>query len=181
MEQRMEELTERALGAVFEVANELGCGFLEKVYERALVRELGARGIRGLAQAPLTVAYKGQAVGEFFADILVEEGLVLELKCVERLANEHMAQCLKPGTDSHFSPTARKTESVPDHLDSIPMLGYPSIVRLELFVYVLHCFEKKATRGIATPKRELDVIRRRLKEAREEYRGYQRSQNAKNR
>jgi len=47
-------------------------------------------------------------------------------------------------------------------------------VRLELFVYVLHCFEKKATRGIATPKRELDVIRRRLKEAREECREYQR-------
>ena len=54
-------------------------------------------------------------------------------------------------------------------------------VRLELFVWVLHCFEKKATRGTATPKRELDAIRRRLKEAREEYRGYQRSQNAKNR
>jgi phage-related protein len=54
-------------------------------------------------------------------------------------------------------------------------------VRLELFVWVLHCFEKKATRGIATPKRELDVIRGRLKEAREEYRRYQRSQNAKNR
>jgi phage-related protein len=54
-------------------------------------------------------------------------------------------------------------------------------LRLELFVYVLHCFEKKATRGTATPKRELDAIRRRLKEAREEYRGYQRSQNAKNR
>jgi phage-related protein len=46
-------------------------------------------------------------------------------------------------------------------------------LRLELFVYVLHCFEKKATRGIATPKRELNLIRRRLKEAREEYRGYQ--------
>ena len=53
-------------------------------------------------------------------------------------------------------------------------------VRLELFVWVLHCFEKKATRGIATPKRELDMIRRRLKEAREEYRRYQRSHNAKN-
>ena len=54
-------------------------------------------------------------------------------------------------------------------------------VRLGLLVYVLHCFEKKAKSGIATPKRELDVIRRRLKEAREECRGYPRSQNAKNR
>ena len=50
-----------------------------------------------------------------------------------------------------------------------------------LFVYVLHCFEKKAKSGIATPKRELDAIRRRLKEAMAEYREYQRSQNAKNR
>ena len=71
-----------------------GCGFLEKVYERALVRELGARGIRAAAQAPMVVAYKGQAVGEYFADVLVEDVLVVELKCVERLGNEHMAQCL---------------------------------------------------------------------------------------
>jgi GxxExxY protein len=90
----LESLTESVLGAVFEVSNTLGVGFLEKVYERALVRELGLRGIRGAAQAPLTVAYKGQAVGEFFADILVEDVLVVELKCVERLGNEHMAQCL---------------------------------------------------------------------------------------
>jgi phage-related protein len=49
-------------------------------------------------------------------------------------------------------------------------------VKLDPFVYVLHCFEKKAKRGIATPQRELDVIRRRLKEAKEEYREYQKSQ-----
>ena len=91
---KLESLTENVLGAVFEVSNTLGVGFLEKVYERALVRELGLRGIRGLAQAPLTVAYKGQAVGEYFADVLVEDVLVVELKCVERLGNEHMAQCL---------------------------------------------------------------------------------------
>jgi len=94
MEQRMEELTERVLGAVFEVANELGCGFLEKVYERALVRELGARGIRAAAQAPMEVEYKGYGVGAYPADVLVEDVLVVELKCVERLGNEHMAQCL---------------------------------------------------------------------------------------
>jgi GxxExxY protein len=91
---KFETLTEKVLGAVFEVANELGCGFLEKVYERALVRELGARGIRAAAQAPMVVAYKGQAVGEYFADVLVEDVLVVELKCVERLGNEHTAQCL---------------------------------------------------------------------------------------
>jgi phage-related protein len=54
-------------------------------------------------------------------------------------------------------------------------------VKLDPFVYVLHCFEKKAKSGIATPKRELDLIRKRLNEAKEEHREYQRSQNAKKR
>jgi GxxExxY protein len=87
-------LTERVLGAVFEVSNTLGAGFLEKVYERALLRELDLRGIGTAAQASSAVSYKGQSVGEYFADILVEDILVVELKCVERLGNEHTAQCL---------------------------------------------------------------------------------------
>ena len=87
-------LTEQVLGAVFEVSNTLGAGFLEKVYERALLRELALRGLRTAAQASFAVEYKGLPVGEYFADILVEDALVVELKCVERLANEHTAQCL---------------------------------------------------------------------------------------
>jgi GxxExxY protein len=87
-------LTERVLGAVFEVSNTLGAGFLEKVYERALLRELALRDIRAVAQASFAVSYKGQSVGEYFADILVEDVLVVELKCVEHLGNEHTAQCL---------------------------------------------------------------------------------------
>jgi len=87
-------LTEKVLAAVFEVSNTLGAGFLEKVYERALLIELRTRGIRATGQTSLTVSYKGQAVGEYFADIIVEDVLVVELKCVERFANEHMAQCL---------------------------------------------------------------------------------------
>ena len=89
-----DSLTERVLGAVFEVSNNLGSGFLEKVYERALLRELSLRGIRASSQASLTITYKGQCVGEYFADILVEDVLLVELKCVDRLANEHTAQCL---------------------------------------------------------------------------------------
>ena len=69
-------------------------GFLEKVYERALLRELSLRGIRATAQVGLAVTYKGHHIGEYFADILVEDLLVIELKCVERLANDHTAQCL---------------------------------------------------------------------------------------
>src|SRR4051794_33822066 len=88
------DLTERVLGAVFEVSNVLGAGFLEKVYQRALLTELRLRGIRANAECSLAVSYKGQNVGEYFADILVEDVLIVELKCVEKLANEHMAQCL---------------------------------------------------------------------------------------
>lgn len=87
-------LTERVLGAVFDVSNTLGAGFLEKVYERALLIELCLRGIKAVSQQSFGVNYKGCPVGEYFADILVEDVLVLELKCVERLANEHMAQCM---------------------------------------------------------------------------------------
>jgi GxxExxY protein len=90
----MNRLTEKVIGAVFEVSNTLGAGFLEKVYERALVTELGLRGVRAAAQVPLQVSYKGHEVGEYFADIVVEDELIVELKCAESLANEHTAQCL---------------------------------------------------------------------------------------
>jgi GxxExxY protein len=89
-----DSLTEQVLGAVFEVSNTLGAGFLEKVYERALLRELALRGIRATSQASLKVTYKGYSVGEYFADILVEGALVVELKCVDHLTHEHTAQCL---------------------------------------------------------------------------------------
>jgi GxxExxY protein len=89
-----DSLTEQVLNAVFEVSNTLGAGFLEKVYERALLRELGVRGIRATAQNSFIVTYKGHNVGEYIVDILVEGVLLVELKCVERFANEHTAQCL---------------------------------------------------------------------------------------
>jgi GxxExxY protein len=87
-------LTESILGAVFEVSNTLGAGFLEKVYERALLHELKLRGIKASAQASFPVVYKGHCAGEYFADILVENAVVIELKCVDRLGSDHMAQCL---------------------------------------------------------------------------------------
>jgi GxxExxY protein len=89
-----DSLTEHVLGAIFEVANTLGAGFLEKVYERALLKELSIRNIKAVAQASFPVTYKGEYVGEYYADILVENVLVVELKCVDRLAVEHTAQCL---------------------------------------------------------------------------------------
>jgi GxxExxY protein len=88
------ELIEVAVGAAYEVANTLGCGFLEKVYERAMIRELMSRGLSVRGQVPYAVLYKGFCVGEYFADIVVESRLVIELKCVDQFANEHLAQCL---------------------------------------------------------------------------------------
>jgi GxxExxY protein len=94
LEPGLELLTGRVLGAIFEVSNTLGAGFLEKVYERALLKELGLRSIRATTQASLAVAYKGHSAGEYCADILIEDVLVVELKCVDRLAGQHTAQCL---------------------------------------------------------------------------------------
>ena len=87
-------LTERVIAAIFEVSNILGAGFLEKVYQRALLRELALRGIRATGEASFAIRYKEHSVGEYYADILVEDVLVVELKCVERLGKEHTAQCL---------------------------------------------------------------------------------------
>ena len=68
----MNQLIERIIGAIYEVANYLGVGFLEKVYERALVRELRLRGIRTEPQVPVRVLYKGEGVGDYCVDLLVE-------------------------------------------------------------------------------------------------------------
>jgi len=91
---KINALTEKVIGAAFEVANTLGCGFLEKVYARALHRELGLRGIRTRMEVSLSVMYKGQSVGDYFADLVVEDTLMVELKCAEHLVSEHMAQCI---------------------------------------------------------------------------------------
>ena len=87
-------LVERVVGAAYEVSNVLGAGFLEKIYERALLRELALRGLKVRSQAPFPVLYKGQRVGDYLADILVEDQLIVELKCVDSFANEHLAQCI---------------------------------------------------------------------------------------
>ena len=90
----LDALIERVIGAAFEVSNILGAGFLEKVYERALLKELASRGIEAKAQVGFPVSYKGQPVGEYIADIVVEGQLVIELKCADSFSNEHVAQCI---------------------------------------------------------------------------------------
>ena len=90
----MDALIKDVIGAGYEVANTLGCGFLEKVYERALTRELTARGHAVRQQVTYSVLYKGACVGDYFADLVVDDGLVVEIKCADGLANPHLAQCL---------------------------------------------------------------------------------------
>jgi GxxExxY protein len=89
-----EDLTARILEACFDVINELGAGFLESVYEKALLVALRQKGIEAKAQVPLCVKFRGELVGEFFADILVEDKVILELKAVKALASEHQAQLI---------------------------------------------------------------------------------------
>jgi GxxExxY protein len=90
----LEALVETVIGAAYEVSNVLGEGFLEKIYERALIEELGLRGLRVKAQAPFPVAYKGRHIGTYSADLVVEDRLLVEVKCVEQFSNEHLAQCI---------------------------------------------------------------------------------------
>jgi len=89
-----DELTEKILGAAFEVSNELGCGFLESVYEKALLVALKDLDLTTEAQKPLKVSFRSHVVGDFVADIVVEHKVLLELKAVKALAPEHIAQVL---------------------------------------------------------------------------------------
>ena len=88
------DITYAIRGAVFEVNKILGCGFLEKVYERALIYELRERGLKAESQVPLKVLYKDNLVGEYFADILVEDCVIVELKAADRIEKTHEAQLL---------------------------------------------------------------------------------------
>jgi GxxExxY protein len=89
-----EEITFKIRGCVFEVFRVLGAGFLEQVYQQALLHELEVQGLRAEGQRALEVTYKGKSVGVYLADILVEDRIVLELKAVQSLTKAHEAQLL---------------------------------------------------------------------------------------
>ena len=89
-----EELTQKILGACFDVSNELGCGFLESVYLKALMIALTEAGLKAESQVPLHVFFRDRMVGEFYADIIVEGTAIVEVKAVKALVPEHLAQVL---------------------------------------------------------------------------------------
>lgn len=88
------DVTNNIIGAAFEVHRQLGPGFLEKVYETALARELATRGLDVTPQAEITVRYKGESVGVYYADLLVEGTVICEIKATEKLTPAHEAQLL---------------------------------------------------------------------------------------
>ena len=91
---KYEEITEQVLSCAFEVIKELGAGFLETVYEKAMVVALSEKGISTHAQHPVIVRFRNQNVGEFYADLFIEDKIIVELKAVKTLLPEHQAQVI---------------------------------------------------------------------------------------
>jgi len=92
--ERLNALSGKVIGAAFKVSNTLGCGFLEKVYENALVNELRKQGHVVEQQKAMQVRYDEDVVGEYFADLVVDGQLIVELKAVSSVENVHRAQCI---------------------------------------------------------------------------------------
>jgi GxxExxY protein len=89
-----EQLTEKIIASFYQVYNALGYGFLEKVYHFALLHELRKRGMEVKTQAKIDVYYDGLLIGEYYADLLVENLILVELKAAEQLTSAHEAQLL---------------------------------------------------------------------------------------
>ena len=90
----LEELTGKILEACFEVANELGHGFVESVYVKALIIALRQKGLSVQSEVALQVMFRGQVVGDFYADLMVEQRVLVELKAAKVLLPEHQAQVI---------------------------------------------------------------------------------------
>ena len=88
------DLTEKIIGCAFDVQNELGAGFLESVYEKAMVVALTEARVPVQSQVPINVDFRGKSVGLFYADLLVAERVIVELKTVSELAQQHRAQLI---------------------------------------------------------------------------------------
>jgi len=88
------ELTGEIIKSAFDVHNTLGCGLLEKVYENSLAWDLELKGRKVSTQREYNVIYRGKKVGKYFADLVVEDKVILEIKAVENIEGSHRAQIL---------------------------------------------------------------------------------------
>lgn len=91
---KYQELTEKIISIFYKVYNKLGYGFLEKVYENALMIEFKKQSIPAISQSPVRVLYEGCIIGEYFADILVDNKVIVEIKATKYLVKENEAQLL---------------------------------------------------------------------------------------
>jgi GxxExxY protein len=87
-----EDLTHKIIGCAYNVYNQLKYGFLESVYKKAMVIELGKNNLQVEAEKPLNVYYDNQIIGDFYIDLFVESSIVVELKSIQNLAKEHEVQ-----------------------------------------------------------------------------------------
>jgi len=94
MEYKYSDITEKIIKCAYDVYNNLGSGFLEKVYENALVVKLNKIGIKAEQQYPISVYFENEIVGDFVADVLVEDKIIIELKAVQELNEIHEAQII---------------------------------------------------------------------------------------
>ena len=94
MEYLHQNITERIIKCFYEVYNNLGYGFLEKVYEHAMIIELVRNGLNIQSQMPIKVHYKGEQVGDYYADIVVDDKIIIELKAAESVVEEHEFQLI---------------------------------------------------------------------------------------
>ena len=90
----LNRITETVIGCAYEVQNELGCGFLEKVYENALTHACRKSGLKVEVQTPIKVIFDGVIVGDYIADMIIQGKVLIELKAVQALTDIHKAQCL---------------------------------------------------------------------------------------
>lgn len=102
MQYKHSDITGAIIEAFYDVYNTLGSGFLEKVYENALAHELRKRGHTASQQAAISVMYDGVVAGEYYADLVIDDAVVVELKAVESLAREHEAQLVNYLKASYF-------------------------------------------------------------------------------
>jgi GxxExxY protein len=118
-----QKLTEKIIGAFYDVYNSLGYGFLEQVYENAMVIELRSMGLKVEQQMPIKVRYRGKVIGEYFADLVVEDKVILELKAASVFLPSHEAQLLnylkatpyEVGLLLNFGPSPTKKRKVFDN------------------------------------------------------------------
>ena len=90
----LNQITERIIGCAYKVSNTPGSGFLEKVYENAFAYEMTKAGLKVSKQCPIQVKYEVTTIGDYIADLLVEDCVLVELKTVKQIDDSHLAQCM---------------------------------------------------------------------------------------